>query len=77
MKISDCVIFVDEVGVEHDALLTAIHGDPANFPSVNLLYVSPNTTETDQYGRQIKRESSVVYQTSQGAHGNYWRHGSA
>lgn len=74
MKISDAVIFVDQLGVEHNALLTAVHGTTDQFdPSVNLLYVSGNTTESDQYGRQINRESSVVHTSSQGAHGNYWR----
>lgn len=78
------VIFVDEVMVRHEALVTEWHGEtreleagehhPATTsePAVNLLIVSTDEQKRDQYGRQIERSSSIVHRSSQGAHGNYW-----
>ena len=73
LKIGDAVTYVDEIGEERDALLTAVHGT-SDDPSVNLVFVSADESQHDPYGRQISRRSSVVYQLNQGAHGNYWRH---
>jgi hypothetical protein len=28
---------------------------------------------TNSYGRQIERQTSIVHQSNQPAHGNYWR----
>lgn len=76
-KIGDCVVFVDPVGVEHLAFVTEVWdgGNPDANPnaSVNLVYVSDDVAERDQYGRQIKRNTSVVHATNQYAHGMYWR----
>ncbi len=75
MEIGDTVVYVDPVAVEHDALLTAIWGptdNSDNLPSVNLVFVDGDKTKTDSYGRQIARQTSVVHQTRQAAHGNYW-----
>jgi hypothetical protein len=41
-------------------------------PSVNLVFVSPDENSTDQYGRQIKRATSVPHQSNQHAPGNFW-----
>ena len=73
MKNGDGVVFVDDRGVEHDALLTAIHGEGTATPSVNVVYVLQEKTRHDDYGQQISRETSVVHQSSQLADGMYWR----
>lgn len=71
MSIGDSVTYYDEFGVPHQAVLTQVWGtDPKC--AVNLVYVSSDSNETDQYGRQIKRECSVVHKDNQGAHGRYW-----
>jgi len=75
MDIGSHVFYVDERGIQHHALVTAnwniTEADPNG--SLNLVYVSDNEAETDQYGRQIKREAtSVVHETKQSAHGRYW-----
>ena len=80
------IIFVDEFGKRHNALVTVwwgercegdqgLDGKPfVDEPGCNLLYVSRDEKREDAYGRQIERESSVVYSTYQPAHGNYWCH---
>lgn len=77
MQIGDAVVFVDPVGVSHNAVVTTLfdNGDPESYPnpSINLVYVSDDGSETDQYGRQIKRNTSVVHKSNQFAHGMYWR----
>ncbi len=74
MKIGDHVVYVDEVGGEHSALVTAVWGDPdADSPSLNVVYVVHDEAKTDSYGRQIERATSRVHQSRQGAHGAYWR----
>ena len=87
LKVGDPVIFFDQFGMEHHALLTAIHGERYTYdkgydneptiekienPSVNLLLISPDPKREDTYGRQIERESSVVHSSNQGAWGNFW-----
>lgn len=42
-------------------------------PSLNLVFVSDDTSKDDSYGRQIERETSIVHQSRQPAHGNYWK----
>lgn len=74
------VIFVDAKGIEHGALITSLHGwdgvtdEHGNMYSINILYVSKEADRTDTYGQQSIHETSVVHQTSQSAHGMYWRH---
>lgn len=75
IKVGDLVTYCNEKGVMQPALVTAVHGPSeydAHPPSVNLAYVSGNPKETDPYGRQIGRDSSVVHQSSQYAEGRYW-----
>lgn len=68
--------YVDPVGVQHEALITACwkqddEGKPVN---VNVVYVSTDPAEHDQYGRQIKRETSVLrYDPATSAHGRYFK----
>jgi hypothetical protein len=73
MKIGDAVTYVDPKGIEHAALVTANWGGDAPDPSLNLVYVSDDETQTDNYGRQIGRNTSVVAEARQHAHGNYWK----
>lgn len=68
------VVFVDPVAVAHDALITAIWGDPNATPAINIVYVSDDEKRTDQYGRQTVHYTSVVHESMQSAHGNFWRH---
>lgn len=72
-EIGDHVILVDPVAKEHHALVTSVFTG-ASFPSLNVVYVSDDETATDQYGRQLaSRATSVVHESNQYAHGNYWK----
>jgi|ERR671914_57236 hypothetical protein len=77
VKIGDAVIFVDRYGRRRSALVTAVWGQYATpqspAPGVNVVLVSDDPAKDDSYGRQIERETSVVHQSNQVAHGNYWR----
>jgi hypothetical protein len=78
-QVGSAVTYVDEHGEEHQALITQRwDGQPADTPiketaAVNLLYVSGGDAETDQYGRQIKRASSVQGESAVTAPGRFWR----
>lgn len=72
VKIGDAVTFVDPTGKHFNAVCTANWDSGNEFPSINVVYVSGDESETDSYGRQIKRSTSVVHQSKQAAHGNYW-----
>lgn len=70
------VVFTDAYGRNHNGLITrvwAFNGENHDNPwSLNLVVVSDNEDENDQYGRQIKRHTSVVRKDCQGAHGMYF-----
>lgn len=67
------VIWVGPVGDQHDALVTAIWGDPTiSVPCINLVFVSEDNSKQDPYGRQIERNTSVVHRSNQAAHGWYY-----
>lgn len=70
----DAVIYIDEVGVEHDALVTQYWGGDQPNGALNCVYVTTDDTKRDPYGRQLERASSVSRQ-KEGvtAHGRYWR----
>jgi hypothetical protein len=72
-RIGDVVEFVDELGNEHNAIVTQVWGDPDNNPSINVVYVTDNENSTDQYGRQLERKTSVVPANLQPAHGMFYR----
>lgn len=74
INVGDHVLFTDEYRRDHDALVTAVHGDPYKTPAVNLLFVAKDEERTDQYGRQIERSSSVVHIQNQSARAMCWRH---
>jgi hypothetical protein len=65
----DVLVYVDPHREEHNALVTAVHGDKC----VNLVYVSTDESKHDSYGRQIQRETSCVHRSLQQARGNFWR----
>lgn len=74
VKIGDAVTYVDQFGVEHNALVTQVwSGGPP--PGINCVYVSDNEDERDQYGRQIRREAtSVQHERGVGeTPGRFWR----
>jgi hypothetical protein len=74
LTIGGVVTYVDPNAVERPALVTAIHGAREGTPSLNLVFVSLDDDREDTYGRQIERETSIVHENDQHAHGNYWRH---
>ena len=39
----------------------------------NLVFVNPDEGMTDSYGRQTAHDSSVVHESNQTAHGNFWK----
>jgi hypothetical protein len=74
-EVGKAVTYVDEKGIEHIAIITAIWESEyphTGKPGLNLVYVSDNETETDNYGRQIKRVSSIIHKVGQPAPGNFW-----
>ena len=71
--VGESVIYVDEHGQPHFALVSANWGGTSSdLSSINILYVSPDETKRDPYGRQIERISSVVPGHLQMAHGRYY-----
>ena len=71
-QVGDHVVYADPKGHEHNAIVTANWGT-GDTPSLNVVFVDPDETKTDSYGRQIARNTSVVHQSNQAAHGMYWR----
>lgn len=77
VSIGSLVKYVDEHSVERDALCTQQWGqgeydEAIGGPAINIVFVSLNEKETDQYGRQTKHETSVVHRAKQGAPGKFW-----
>lgn len=69
-KVGDVVVYHDELGAPHNALLTAVWTED----TVNLLYISGDEERHDSYGRQIERATSLLHGSKQDVHGNYWRY---
>lgn len=76
MQIGDCVKFVDEHRHVHNALLVNVYdnGKPTEFPNpaVSLLFVSHDSNQNDQYGRQIVRKASVAHYSGSTVAANVW-----
>ena len=73
--IGSVVKFTDENGVAHDALVTRCWNagnEPWTAYAINLVYVSTDESQEDQYGRQIVRKTSVPPKASQSAPGFYY-----
>jgi hypothetical protein len=69
--VGDTVVYHDTKGLPHNALVTANWGG-SDHPLLNLVFVSGNEDRTDNFGRQIERETSVPHK-SFGVLGRYWR----
>jgi hypothetical protein len=68
LPVGAAVKYVDEVGVEHDALVTAAWSPTC----INLVLVDLTPGQEDSYGQKIKRETSQVHKSLQTAPGRYW-----
>jgi hypothetical protein len=71
-SVGDVIVYVDEVSVAHDALVTAYWGGDHPNGALNCVYVSDDDSKKDPYGRQLERASSVSRQGPHTAHGRYW-----
>lgn len=74
LEVGHQVVYVDPTGAQIPALVTAIWGDPKGpaVPCINLVYVSTDPQRTDNFGRQMERQTSLVHRSAQPAHGNYY-----
>jgi len=74
-QVGDVIVYHDENGGAHNAIVTAYWGDPANdyIGCLNLVLVSPDEARTDCYGRQIERKTSISHKSTMHVHGFYWR----
>ena len=66
------VVYVDPVAGQHQAMVTAVWGDPKDCPLINVVYVDPDVSRTDSYGRQISRSTSLCHRSNSNVHGNYY-----
>lgn len=71
LLVGDVVTYCDEKGVEHNALVTIVHGNTAQ-SCINLVYLSSDETKRDSWGRQIEHASSVQKKSEFTAHGRYF-----
>lgn len=71
IKVGDVVTYKDEVGVDHSALVTIVHGNTAQ-SCINVVYLSSDESKRDSNGRQIERASSVQRKSEYTAHGRYF-----
>jgi hypothetical protein len=79
IDIGDGIKVVDSHGVQHDALVSQHWGDGRKtlkegefMPTINVAFISSDSTKTDQYGRQIERDTSVPHKSNTDAPGRYW-----
>jgi hypothetical protein len=66
------VLVTDEIGVQHDGLVTADWSGGAEFGARNVIYVSDDDAKRDPYGRQIERLSSCSHKSETQAPGRFW-----
>lgn len=66
--IGEACIWVDPVGKQKPALITAVWGPQC----INLVTVVDESNQTDSYGRKLERFTSVMHGSVQQAHGFYW-----
>jgi hypothetical protein len=71
-EVGETILYADEVGRAHHALVTAYWGGDRPDGALNCVYVSSDSEKSDPYGRQIERASSVSRQSEHTAHGRYW-----
>jgi hypothetical protein len=70
LKFGQEVIFIDPYKREHRALITDVHGNTC----CNLVFVSDDEKKTDDWGRQLERESSCVHISQNEARAHCWKH---
>ena len=73
LKVGDPIIWIDEHKEEHPALVTKVWESVGGLPGVNLVYVVKDEPKTDQYGRQIQRQTSVCHLSVQPAGAWAWK----
>lgn len=70
----EVITYVDELSVEHDALVTQYWGGDSEGGALNCVYVTSDDTKRDPYGQQLERASSVSrFRDGVTAHGRYWK----
>ena len=81
VQVGEQVVYFDEFGREHNALVTAVWGErtetfkddeliDTSEPSLNVIFISPDERRSDTYGRQVERRSSCMSVKYQAAYGN-------
>jgi len=65
--IGEFVKVVDEFGRLHDGLVTNAWNR-----TTNVVYVTGDEAKTDQYGRQIERQTSCMHKLDTSAPGRFW-----
>lgn len=68
-KVGEVVVYHDEKGEAHNALVICVFGEDC----INFVRVNPDKSRDDSYGRQIDRLTSQVHKSRTPVHGNYWR----
>lgn len=73
-EVGEVVTYVDEHRREYKALITAVWPNEYGEGNMglNLVIVSQDLSQTDDYGRQIIRPSSVAHKKVQQMPGRYW-----
>lgn len=72
-SVGDVIVYTDEFGVEHDALVIAYFGGERPDGALNCVYTSSEASKSDPYGRQIERACSVSRRhDGLTAHARFW-----
>lgn len=71
-EISDIVTYRDSNGVDHNAFVTAVHGQEES-PALNVAFVSADEKRHDGYGRAIQRATSIPHASYRSVTGICWR----
>lgn len=72
VKIGDHVIWGDQYGKPHHALVTNVWGPADSKPSINVRVVDSDPNQEDSCGRKTRAETSVTHKSNQSAHGRWW-----
>lgn len=71
VQLCDHILFVDENGLQHNALVQWIHGTVED-PTINLVHLAADEAKKDTYGRQVEKRTSVQHKNRTTASGMYW-----
>ena len=77
-KVGDAVIYHDEEGKPHNALIKAVWDNGGDWtydypPLVNLVFISGDKARQDSAGRQTEIVTSLSHKHEHNVHGFYWR----